>query len=282
MKRKESVMTNIIGFPGLGLSFTINRAAFTVFGKDIYWYAIIIACGFILASVYVLSTCKKRGVSADSVYDIAIGGLICGLIGARIYYVIFDFDSYRGSFLNIFKIWEGGIAIYGGIIGAAAFAFFYCRKKKLDTLNVFDACAPGLLIGQCIGRWGNFVNAEVYGRQTDAFIRMTINNGEGVHPTFLYESLWCALGFAVVVLLWRRRKFKGEIFFSYILWYSLGRIFFEGLRQPQYILYLIKPSESFGGIAVSQAVALLFIISSFIFLLFLAKHDSFRTGDKNE
>lgn len=275
-------MTNIIGFPGLGLSFTINRAAFSLFGKDIYWYAIIIAAGFIIASAYVLSTCKKHGVSQDAIYDIAIGGLICGLIGARIYYVIFDFDSYRGSFFNIFKIWEGGIAIYGGIIGAAIFAFFYCRRKKLDTLNVFDVCAPGLLIGQSIGRWGNFVNAEVYGRQTNSFIRMTINGGEGVHPTFLYESLWCALGLVVLILLSRRKKFKGEIFFSYILWYSVGRIFFEGLRQTQYVLYLVKPSQNFGGIAISQAVALLFILSSVIILFFLAKNDRFRVSDKSE
>lgn len=275
----DFIMTNIIGFPSLGLSFEINRVAFTLFGKNIYWYALIIAAGFILATIYALSVCKKHDVSSDTIYDIAIGGLICGLIGARLYYVIFDFESYKGSFLNVFKIWEGGIAIYGGIIGAAVFAYFYCRKKKLNTLNVFDVCAPGLFIGQAIGRWGNFVNAEVYGRGTDSLLRMTINGGSGVHPTFFYESMWCLIGFVVLVLLSRHKRFYGEIFFSYILWYSMGRIVFEGMRQSKYILYLIKPSESFAGVAISQVVALFLIISSAVILFILAKNDKFRVSD---
>ena len=272
-------MTNIIGFPGLGLEFTVNRAAFSIGSKDIYWYAIIIACGFILATVFVLTRCEKYKVNRDNVYDIALGGLLCGILGARLYYVIFDFESYKGSFLNVFKIWEGGLAIYGAIIGAVLFAFAYCRRRKLNVLNVFDVCAPGLFIGQAIGRWGNFVNAEVYGKATASFLRMTINGSEGVHPTFLYESLWCLLGLAVVLLLMKNRKFYGEIFFSYILWYSLGRIVFEGIRQSEFILYLIKPTETFGGVAISQVVAFLFIISSVIILFILTKNDKFRVSD---
>ncbi len=272
-------MTNIIGFPGLGLEFTVNRAAFSIVNKDIYWYAILIAIGFILATMFVLARCEKYKVSRDNVYDIALGGLFCGITGARLYYVIFDFESYKGSFLNIFKIWEGGLAIYGGIIGAVLFAFVYCRRKKLNVLNVFDVCAPGLFIGQAIGRWGNFVNAEVYGKATDSFLRMTINGSDGVHPTFLYESVWCMLGLAVVLFLMKHRKFFGEIFFSYILWYSLGRIVFEGIRQNSFILYLIKPSETFGGVAISQVVAFLFIISSVIILFSLSKKDKFRVSD---
>lgn len=275
-------MTNIIGFPGVGLSFTINRVAFNVLGKDIYWYAIIIAAGFIIATMYALTVCEKYGVSKDTIYDVAIGGLFCGIIGARLYYVIFDFESYKGSFLNVFKIWEGGLAIYGGIIGASIFAYVYCRKKKLNFLNVFDVCAPGLLIGQAIGRWGNFVNAEVYGRETENFLRMTINGGGGVHPTFLYESLWCALGLAIVIFLMKKRKFYGEIFFSYILWYSLGRIVFEGLRRTEYVLYLIKPTDFFGGVAISQVMAFLLIISSAFILCILAKNDRNRASNKAE
>lgn len=268
-------MTHNIAFPGLGLSFHINRAAFTVFGKDIYWYSIIIALGFLLALVFVVSTCKKRGVESDTIYDIAIGGLICGIIGARIYYVIFDFDSIRGSLLNFFKIWEGGIAIYGGIIGAGLFAFFYCRRKKLNTLNVFDVCAPGLLIGQMIGRWGNFVNAEVYGGQTNSLLRMSIDGAAGVHPLFLYESIWNLIGFLLILCFRKYKKHDGQIFFSYILWYSMGRLFLEGMRQSEYILYLIPPQNGFFpfSVGISQVVAFLGIISSVIILVFLGKSD---------
>lgn len=275
-------MTNIIGFPALGLSFTVNRVAFNILGKDIYWYAIIIAAGFIIATIYALANCEKHNVSKDTIYDIAIGGLLFGIIGARMYYVLFDFESYKGSFFNVFKIWEGGIAIYGGIIGASIFAYIYCRRKKLNFLNVFDVCAPGLLIGQAIGRWGNFVNAEVYGRETQSFLRMTINGGAGVHPTFLYESIWCAIGLVFVICLMKKRKFYGEIFFSYILWYSLGRIVFEGIRQTEYILYLIKPTNFFGGIAVSQVTAFLLIISSVFILSILSKNDKNRLSNKVE
>lgn len=272
-------MTNIIGFPGLGLSFTISRVAFNILGKDIYWYAIIIAAGFVLATLFALCICEKHGISKDTVYDIALGGLFFGIIGARIYYVMFDLDSYKGDFFAVFKIWEGGLAIYGGIIGAICYALAYCRKKRLSFLNTADICAPGLLIGQAIGRWGNFVNAEVYGVETDGILRMTINGGAGVHPTFLYESVWCAIGLAIVLILLKKRRFCGEIFFSYILWYSSGRIVFEGLRQSEYILYLIKPSQAFGGVAVSQAVALLSIISSVIILIILAKNDKYRLSN---
>lgn len=268
-------MTHNITFPALGLDFVINRVAFTVFGKEIFWYALIIALGFVLGLIFVISTARSYGVNPDHLYDIAIGGLIFGILGARIYYVIFDPSVLENSILDFFKIWEGGIAIYGAIIGASLFAFFYCRYKKLNTLRIFDVCAPGLLIGQCIGRWGNFVNAEVYGKPTDFFLGMSINGGAPVHPLFLYESVWNGIGFILLVLLRRRQKHDGQMFFFYLLWYSFGRLFLEGMRQSEYILYLIPPNSGFFPISVgiSQAVALLGIISSVIILIYMSKSD---------
>ncbi|MCX7714357.1 MAG: prolipoprotein diacylglyceryl transferase [Clostridia bacterium] len=260
-------MTNTIGFPGLNLFFKINRIAFYIGEKPVYWYGIIIAIGFLAAVAFVASTCEKQGVKRDSIYDIAVWGLIFGVLGARIYYVIFDFESIKGSFLNFFKIWNGGIAIYGGIIGACLSSYIYCRRKKLHTLKVFDVCAPGLLIGQIIGRFGNFVNAEVYGKETSVLWRMTINGDSGVHPLFLYESLWNLLGLFVVLTY--RKKTDGEIFFLYMLWYALGRIWLEGMRQPQYILYLIPDK-----LGISQLVSLIAIICSAVAIVLLRKKNA--------
>lgn len=261
-------MTNVIGFPGLGLEFHINRIAFTVFGFDIYWYALILLSGFLLGLLFVGLTCKKYGVSVDNIWDIAFWGLIFGLLGARIYYVAFDPGCLDGNWLNFFKLWEGGIAIYGAVIGAVLSTFVYCRLHKLPVLKVFDVCTPGLLIGQCVGRWGNFVNAEVYGDVTTLPWRMTINGGMGVHPLFLYESLWNLLGFILIVLFRDKKKADGQIFFSYCLWYGVGRLFLEGMRQKEYILYLI-PNK----LGISQLVAIIAIISSAIILVYLSKKD---------
>lgn len=248
-------MVNKISFPALGLSFNINRVAFTVFGKDIFCYALIILTGFLLAVLYCAHNAKKRGANPENISDIALYGLIFGLIGARIYYVIFDFDTVRDSFWNIFKVWEGGLAIYGGIIGAVITAFVYCRKNSLPIPKTFDLCAPGLLIGQAIGRWGNFVNAEVYGVETSLPWGMSINGGACVHPLFLYESLWNALGFLLIFLFGKKVRTDGRIFFFYITWYSAGRLFLEGMRQSEYILYLID-----GRLGISQVVAAIGIV----------------------
>ncbi len=259
-------MTNTIGFPGLNLEFEINRVAFYIFSKPIYYYALIILTGFLLGLIFVSLTCEKRGVKKDTIFDVAFWGLIFGIVGARIYYCIFDADGFKNGFLDIFKIWEGGLAIYGGIIGAIASTTIYCKKHKLSILNVFDVACPGLLIGQSIGRWGNFVNAEVFGRETDSLLRMTINSGAGVHPLFLYESLWNILGLILIVLFRDKKKADGQVFFSYTLWYGIGRLFLEGMRQNEYILWLID-----GKIGISQAVALICIIVSVIFLIYLPK-----------
>lgn len=259
-------MTNIISFPGLGgISFEINRVAFTVFGKEIYWYALILLSGFLLGLLFVYNTCEKRGVSKDHVFDISFWGLIFGLICARIYYVIFDWESLEGNIWNIFKIWNGGIAIYGSLIGAVGTAFIYSKIKKIKPLKVFDVFVPGLLIGQCIGRWGNFVNAEVYGGITTLPWRMSINGGAGVHPLFIYESLWNLLGLILVLVFRDKKKNDGQVFFFYTLWYGVGRLFLEGMRQPQYILWLIP-----NLLGISQVVALLAILISIGMLIHLS------------
>ncbi len=265
-------MTNIISFPGLfDFSLKINRVAFSIFGKDIYWYAIIILTGFLSGLAFVYFTCEKRGVPKDCVFDIACWGLVFGVICARIYYVVFDWKSLDGNILNIFKIWEGGIAIYGAIIGAVLTAYVYSKIKKLKPLKVFDVCSPGLLIGQCIGRWGNFVNVEVYGRETSLPWGMSINGAAGVHPLFLYESLWNLLGFILLVVFRDKKKADGQVFFFYCLWYGLGRFFLEGVRQPQYILWLIP-----NILGISQLVALIAVILSIVMLVLLNKKESLK------
>ena len=256
---------NNIAFPGLSLDFEVSRVAFTVFGKDIYWYAICILLGYLLGLLFVYFSAKKRGVDPDNIIDICFWGLIFGIIGARIYYCIFDWESV-GGFWGIFKIWEGGIAIYGAIIAAVLTAYIYCRRKKLNTLNVFDVCTPGLLIGQIVGRWGNFVNAEVFGRETNTLLRMSINGQAPVHPLFLYESIWNLVGLILVLIFRDKKKSDGQIFFFYVFWYSLGRLFLEGMRNPQYILFLIP-----NVLGISQVVALLGIIAGIIGIVWVAK-----------
>lgn len=259
-------MTNTIAFPGLGLEFNINRVAFHIFNISVYYYALLILSGFLLGLLFVSLTCKKRGVEPDNIFDVAFWGLIFGIIGARIYYCIFDADILKSNFLNIFKLWEGGLAIYGGIIGALISTAVYCKKHFLPILKVFDVACPGLFIGQIVGRWGNFVNAEVYGRETDNFLRMTINGGNGVHPLFLYESLWNLLGFIILVLFRDKKKTDGQVFFFYTLWYGTGRLILEGMRQPEYILWLINSK-----LGISQLVAALCIIGSVAANIYLIK-----------
>ena len=259
-------MTNTIGFPCLGLEFKVNRIAFELFGAPVYYYALIILLGFMLALLFVNMTCKKRGVEPDAIFDIAFWGLISGIVGARIYYCIFDSDVLSESFWNIFKLWEGGLAIYGGLIGAAISTSIYCIRHKLSILKVFDVACPGVLIGQADGRWGNFVNAEVYGRETNNFLRMTINGGAGVHPLFLYESLWNILGLILIIIFRDKKKADGQVFFFYTLWYGTGRLFLEGMRQSEYILWLID-----GKLGISQLVAAICIILSVIALIVLPK-----------
>lgn len=259
-------MTNTIGFPKLGIELDINRVAFEVFGRPIYWYALLIMTGFILAVLFVLATCKKRGLAEDHIFDIAFYGLLFGILGARLYYVLFDIDCLDGNILNFFKIWEGGLAIYGGIIAAVITAGVYCKIKKISILNTFDVCCPGLFIGQAIGRWGNFVNAEVYGKETSSVLGMTINGMGPYQPLFLYESLWNSLGFILLVIFRDKKTSDGQVFFGYILWYGIGRLLLEGMRQSEYILYVID-----GVLGISQLVSAIAIIVAIVGFIVVTK-----------
>lgn len=254
---------NVISFPRLGLTFNIDPVAFRIGSKPVYWYALIILTGFLLALLFVYKTCEKRGVKRDAIWDIALIGLVAGMIGARIYYVLFALDEFH-TFWDTLKIWNGGIAIYGGIIGSAVSSFIYCRKKKLNTCNVFDVCAPGLLIGQAIGRFGNFVNAEVFGGETNSLFGMSINSRPPVHPLFLYEAVWNTIGFILILLFRDKKKADGQVFCFYIFWYALGRLFLEGMRNSAYILYVIP-----NILGISQLVSALLIVlaaAAFIYL----------------
>lgn len=247
---------NVISFPKLGITLNISNIAFHVGPKPIYWYALIILTGFLLAIFFVARNSRKYGVEPDNVMDIAIFGLLFGIIGARLYYVLFSLDEIT-SFADVFKIWNGGLAIYGGIIAAFITAAVYCRIKKLNVLNVFDVCCPGLFIGQAVGRWGNFVNAEVFGRETALPWGMSINGAPPVHPLFLYESLWNLLGLVILCLFRNRKTADGQIVCFYIGWYSLGRLFLEGMRNTAYILYAVPDI-----LGISQLVAALGIIAA--------------------
>ena len=255
-------MENYVGFPGLGLEFNISRTAFSVFGIDIYWYALIIATGIVLAYLYCTSEGKRQGINTDIFSDNLIVGLPSAIIGARLYYVIFNWSSYSGNILSVFNLRQGGIAIYGAVIGCVLVVYFYLKHKKQNVLKLFDICVIGLLIGQAMGRWGNFVNVEAYGYETNTFLRMAIYEGGKlifVHPTFLYESLWNLCGAVFLALIIRKKKFDGQIFLLYIIWYGIGRFFIEGLRTDSLMLFNLRISQVVAAVSV--------IISGIIYAL---------------
>ena len=265
---------NPIEFPGLGLKFHINRVAFTLFGKDIYWYGVIIALGFLLGVIYCYYQARHYGVPRDKVIDLVLFAAPGGIIGARIYYVLFYLDLYKnpdGSFNwdEALAIWDGGLAIYGGVIAAILILLIFCKVNKIKFTAFGDLGVQGLFIGQAIGRWGNFVNQEAHGGVTTLPWRMGLTvNGTyvEVHPTFLYESLWNVIGLIIARFVLRdRRKFDGEVFLFYLAWYGLGRVWIEGLRTDS--LYLFNT-----GIRVSQLLAgLCAIIAGGILIYLLIK-----------
>ena len=245
-------------FPGLGLEFELNPIAFSVFGWDVHWYGVIIACGFLLAVAYCYWRAPRFGVDQEKLIDMLFFAVPLCIIGARAYYVIFNpavcFDA-DGSFslYNMIAIWDGGLAIYGAIIMAILTVAVYCKVRRQNFWNYTDIGCFGVLIGQLVGRWGNFVNVEAFGGVTDLPWRMcspsiadyllqhglvdeaayqqVLDGTLGVHPTFFYESMWNLLGFILLVLIARKgRKFNGQLFLSYVVWYGVGRAVIEGLR----------------------------------------------------
>lgn len=280
-------MTNTVFFPGLGLEFELNRVAFTVFGHNIYWYGAIIAAGFLLAVIYGLYIAPRFGMDPDKITDAIFVVVPMAILGARMYYVIFNpavcFQA-DGSFslLRMIAFWDGGLAIYGGVIATVVTAVIYCRVRKLDFWSGMDVTVYGLLIGQLVGRWGNFVNVEAYGGLTELPWRMcsssianelwrdgfleteqmyqnVLNGTLGVHPTFLYESLWNLLGLVLLILLMKRgRKFNGQMFLSYVIWYGLGRAVIEGLRTDSLYFFgtPIRSSQMLGILSAAVGIGL--------------------------
>ena len=259
-----------ISFPMLG-GLTLNPpASFTLFGRPIYFYGVLIGLGFILGIQLCAKRAKRFGLKEDDVYDVMIWLIPCSILGARLYYVLFQLDYYIAHPDEIFAIWNGGIAIYGGVIGGVLAVWLSCRRKKIPVLAMMDNLSYGLLLGQIIGRWGNFMNREAFGAQTDVFCRMGLTAPDGttiyVHPTFLYESLW-NLG-VLLFLLWfekkGKRRFDGHCFTLYFLLYGLGRFWIEGLRTDS--LYIGGT-----GVRVSQALSLVLVIASAALLLHMRK-----------
>ncbi len=254
MKVMVMKMSNV-SFPGLSLSFTLNSTAFTVMGRDIKWYAIIILTGIILAVVFGIWEGKRTGVSSETILDIVLICVPTAIVCARLYYVVFEWDYYGRHIDEILQIWNGGLAIYGGVIGGCVAGYIYCRIKKISMGELFDIGGFGFLIGQTLGRWGNFMNAEAYGYETDLPWRMYVEDiGMAVHPTFLYESLWNFIGFLILFFYRRHKNFGGEIFFMYIVWYGVGRTLIEGLRSDS--LYIAST-----GIRTSQLVAVIMVVT---------------------
>lgn len=258
-----------ISFPMFG-DWSINPpASFQIFGRDIYWYGVFLALAFLAVLLWVVTHAEQYGITRDTVYDEAIGCVILGVIGCRIYYVIFEWEYYSQHLNEIIRIWDGGIGMYGGLIAGFLFLIIFTRRRKISLGAILDADASGLLLGHAIGRWGNFINREAFGVETDIFCRMGLTRpGEEtvyVHPTFLYESLWTFTGFILLNLWYKKhpRRYDGQMFITYILWYGLGRAMIEGLRTDSLFLIpgTIRASQAL-GLATAVVMALILLIQS--------------------
>lgn len=269
-------------FEKLGIQFMhLNPVAFSVFGVEIYWYALFIAIGFMGGLGIASIIAKKTGQDPEIYSDYMVYCLISAIVGARLYYVILEWDSYKGDLTKIFATREGGLAIYGGIIATIIALWVFTKVKKLSFWIMCDTAVAGLAFGQMVGRLGNFVNKEAFGGYTDNVFAMSIKVSEAkyipaqlvdkmtniggvdyiqVHPTFLYEALW-SLGTIVLILIWFKfRRFKGEIFFIYLLSYGVGRYWIEGLRTDQLII-------GNTGIPVSQLLSAIFAVVAIVVIV---------------
>ena len=254
-----------ISFPWLGWEFDPSRIIDLGF-VQIRWYGLIIAVGLMLAAIYGMRRSKQFGIKQDDIMDGFLWIVPFAVICARLYYCIFSWSAYASDPISILFIWEGGLAIYGGVIGAMIGVIIFCRVKKINTWALLDLVALGFMIGQSIGRWGNFFNREAFGSEitTDFFLRMGLYNQwtgqvQYFHPTFLYESMWNLVGFIALHFISKKRKFDGQIALSYVAWYGLGRAMIEGLRTD---------SLMWGPIRVSQMLAAVSCLAAVIALLY--------------
>ncbi|WDV44191.1 prolipoprotein diacylglyceryl transferase [Clostridiaceae bacterium M8S5] len=241
----------------------MDPVAFEIFGIAVRWYGILISLGLILGIVFALRECRRVGFKEETLIDLLIFAIPVSVVGARLYYVAFQWDNYKGDLLKILNTRGGGLAIHGAIIGAVATAIIFCKIKKVSFWQVADITAPSIILGQAIGRWGNFINHEAFGTPTDLPWGIMID-GQKVHPTFLYESIWNFLVFGF--LIWYRKNkanTRGEVFILYLILYSFARFFIEGLRTD---------SLMFGSFRVAQLISALIIVVSIIVLVIRKKN----------
>ena len=275
------LLTSPISFPNLGITVDPSPVAFTIFGKEIYWYGIIIACGFLLAVLYMMYRANTFGLTQDDVLDLILWAVPIGVVCARLYYCVFYWDLYRDNPISMLYIWEGGLAIYGGIIGGAITVLVLSRVKKIPPLVMLDNASMGVIIGQICGRWGNFMNREAHGSVTDSFFKMGLADAAGnityYHPTFLYESVWNLVGFIGLHFYCKKRKFDGEVFLLYVAWYGLGRAWIEGLRTDS--LYLFDWTLLGVPIRVSQLLSVVLCVMAAVLLVYQLK---FRRHDPSD
>ena len=250
-----------ISFPSLGLEMDPIRS-FSIGPLEIHLYGVIIALGLLLAVLYACRRSKAFGIKDDDILDGVLWVTPFSILCARLYYCIFSWEQYASDPVSILYIWEGGLAIYGGVLGALIGVAVFCRYKKIKVTALLDLVSLGFLIGQYLGRWGNFFNREAFGAETDSFLRMGLFNPvTGVttyhHPTFLYESLWNLAGFLLLHFLSKKRKYDGQIALGYVAWYGLGRAFIEGLRTDSLYWGPFRVSQLLGGLSCFAAVAVL-------------------------
>ena len=280
MNQVERLFGDRIVFPGLGIDISVDNEAFSLFGLSIKWYGVVIALGMLLAMIYCFRRTKEFGIDGDRLTDAVFAGLVGAVIGARLYYVALHAESFH-DIKEIIAIRDGGLAIYGGIIGALLFGCITAKIRKLRILPTLDIASMGFFIGQALGRWGNFFNQEAFGCNTTlpwgmsgsrihqylinhqaslAAQGMEIDPYLPVHPCFLYESLWCLAGFLVLHFYQKHRKFDGELFCIYVLWYGTGRAFIEGLRTDSLYIGSVRASQMLAIISAIAALAVIIIM----------------------
>ena len=267
-------MINHVRFPGLGIELTINRVAFSISGFDIYWYGILFTTAILTGGMVAIYLGKKLGINDDDFIDVMIVGTICGIIGARAYYVAFAPFEYE-TLWDMINLRDGGIGIYGGLIAGLLSGWFACKWKKIRFFDAADCIFTGFLFGQTFGRWANFMNQEAFGTNTDSILGMIsesttryltrvapslaeqgimVDPNMPVHPTFLYESVWCAIGFIILFTHFRKRRFSGEMLCMSAAWYGFGRFFIEGLRTDSL--------ATTGGLRTSQIIAVVTVVAA--------------------
>ncbi len=272
-----------VSFPGLGFEFTVNRVAFTIGDFPVYWYGILIGLGLLLGMMYALSRAKEVGIDGDRMVDVILIGAVAGIIGARLYYVAFTAPGEFTSIADIIDIRKGGVAFYGTVIFAVVAALIVCPLRKVKLFPMFDIAAMGFLIGQGIGRWGNYINQEAFGTNTTLPWGMTSSTVSGyltanaaslaergivadpmlpVHPTFLYESLWCLLGFVLLHFYLNKRKFDGEVALIYVAWNGIARAVIEGLRTDSLYIGQLRVSQVLAIVGSVAAVAVIILVRS--------------------